>query len=202
MLLGVEAELAENLFGVLAEAGRAPGRNLVDAMHLDRTADRRGQLVARAVERNDDLVRRQLRIVDHLLRSANFAKRDVHASKYRMPVRHGLCAEYLVKDRRELRHVRDQLRRIGKARIGQQVGAADCIRYGRKLVGRDDEDEPGAVGGTIDVHRGIGGMLCGHAAEETWRRARAAWIETLADHTPSASSDVVTYEPLPVRSRR
>src|SRR6266567_6870092 len=30
----------------------------------------------------------------------------------------------------------------------------------------------------------------------------AAWIATLADQTPSASSDVVTYEPLPVRSRR
>ena len=30
----------------------------------------------------------------------------------------------------------------------------------------------------------------------------AAWIETLADQTPSASSDVVTYDPLPVRSRR
>src|SRR6202041_955329 len=30
----------------------------------------------------------------------------------------------------------------------------------------------------------------------------AAWIETLADQTPSARSDVVTYEPLPVRSRR
>src|ERR1700761_3741548 len=30
----------------------------------------------------------------------------------------------------------------------------------------------------------------------------AAWIETLADQTPSASNDVVTYDPLPVRSRR
>src|ERR1700758_5624540 len=31
---------------------------------------------------------------------------------------------------------------------------------------------------------------------------RAAWIETLADQTPSASNEVVTYDPLPVRSRR
>ena len=30
----------------------------------------------------------------------------------------------------------------------------------------------------------------------------AAWIETLADQMPSASSEVVTYDPLPVRSRR
>src|ERR1700691_5282490 len=30
----------------------------------------------------------------------------------------------------------------------------------------------------------------------------AAWIETLADQTPSASREVVTYDPLPVRSRR
>ena len=32
---GVEAELPENLLIVLAEAGRAPGRNLGDAMHLE-----------------------------------------------------------------------------------------------------------------------------------------------------------------------
>src|SRR5207302_4300989 len=30
----------------------------------------------------------------------------------------------------------------------------------------------------------------------------AAWIDTLADQTPSASNEVVTYDPLPVRSRR
>ena len=30
----------------------------------------------------------------------------------------------------------------------------------------------------------------------------AAWIKTLADHTPSASSEVVTCAPSPVRSRR
>src|SRR5579863_886033 len=30
----------------------------------------------------------------------------------------------------------------------------------------------------------------------------AAWIETLADHTPSARSEVVTCAPSPVRSRR
>jgi len=30
----------------------------------------------------------------------------------------------------------------------------------------------------------------------------AAWIDTLADQTPSARSEVVTYDPLPVRSRR
>src|SRR5262249_4860246 len=30
----------------------------------------------------------------------------------------------------------------------------------------------------------------------------APWIETLADQTPSARSEVVTYDPLPERSRR
>ena len=139
--------------------GARLGRNLRDTMHLDRTADRRGQLATRTFERNDDPVRRQLRIVDHLLRSADLAKGDVHAGKNRMPMRHGLSAEHLVKDGRELRHVRDELRRLGEARIGQQVRAADCIRDGRKLVRRDDENEPGSVGSTIDVHRGIGRML-------------------------------------------
>ena len=42
--LGIEAKLAEDFLGMLADAGRTPGGNFRDAMHLDRTADRRGQL--------------------------------------------------------------------------------------------------------------------------------------------------------------
>src|ERR1700754_1892191 len=96
---GVEAEFAQDLLGMLAEVGRAPGRSLGDAMHRNRAADGRGQPAAGTFQRNDDAVRRQLRIVDHLLRSADFAKGDVHAGENRMPMRHGLGAENLVKDR-------------------------------------------------------------------------------------------------------
>src|SRR5262249_27037805 len=75
--LGVEAELAENLLGVLAEVGSAAGRSFRDAMHLDRAADRGGQLAAGPLEGNDDFVFHELRIVDHLLRSAHLSKGDV-----------------------------------------------------------------------------------------------------------------------------
>ena len=41
----------------------------------------------------------------------------------------------------------------------RRSGAADGFRHGRQLVRRDDEHEPGAVGGAIHVQRRIGGIL-------------------------------------------
>src|SRR5262249_33547206 len=55
-VLGVKSQLAEDLVRVLAEIGGAPRRHLGDAVHLNRAADRRGQLAAGAFERNDDVV--------------------------------------------------------------------------------------------------------------------------------------------------
>ena len=60
---------------------------------------------------------------------------------------------------RQLRHVREELRRIGEARVGQEVGATDRFRHGRQLVRRDDEHEPGAIGGPVYVQRRIGRIL-------------------------------------------
>src|SRR5712692_2489299 len=67
----IESELPEQLLVVLSDLRSAPCWHFRDAMHLNRAADRRGELAAGAFERNDDRVRPQLRIVDHLLRSAN-----------------------------------------------------------------------------------------------------------------------------------
>src|SRR5262245_48509957 len=86
----IETELAENLLAVLSETRSAPRRHFRDTVHLDRTADCRRQLAACAVERDDDVVRPQLRIVDHLLRPANGAKRNVDAAEHLVPVRHWL----------------------------------------------------------------------------------------------------------------
>src|SRR5882762_8104802 len=138
-----EAELLENFLVVLAEVGRAAGGLLCDVVHLNRTADRRGELAAGPFERNDDVIRPQLWIIDHLLRSTHGAEGDVDAIEDLVPMRHRLRAEDLVEDGGELRHVGHQLRRIGKARVGQEIRAADRFRHGRQLVRRDDEHEPG-----------------------------------------------------------
>ena len=52
-----ESELRENFFIVFSKCRRALCRHFGDAMHLNGTADRRGQLAACAFERNDDVIR-------------------------------------------------------------------------------------------------------------------------------------------------
>ena len=52
---------------MLADSRRAPGRHFGDTVHLNRTADGRGQLLAGSFERNDDVIRSQLRIIDDFL---------------------------------------------------------------------------------------------------------------------------------------
>src|SRR5882757_5247870 len=110
---GTEPELPQDLVVVLADVRRPPGWRLGDAVHLDRTADGQGELAARPFEGNDDLVGPELRIVDHLLRPADGAERDVDAIEGLVPVRHRLGGKDLIEDGGEKRHVRRQLRRIG-----------------------------------------------------------------------------------------
>src|ERR1700752_3211145 len=100
-----KSELLENLLVVLAEPRSALCRRLGDAVHLDRAADRRRQLAAGALERNDDVIGPELRIVYHLLWIAHDAEGDVHAAEDFVPMRHRLCAEDLVEDGGELSHV-------------------------------------------------------------------------------------------------
>src|SRR5262249_240095 len=73
-VLRAKSQLAEDLFVVLAEIGGAPGRDLGDTVHLNRAADRGAELGAGAFERNDDVVCRQLGILDHLLRPEHGAE--------------------------------------------------------------------------------------------------------------------------------
>ncbi len=121
-------------------------------MHLKRAADCGRQLAAGTIERNDDVVRLELGIVDHLLRPTHRSEGHVNAAEHLVPVCHWLATEDLVEDCRELRHIRRQLCRIGETRIGQEIRAADCFRHRLQLVGRDDEDEPCVILGAIDVH--------------------------------------------------
>src|ERR1700682_1569827 len=100
-----EAELPENLVVVFSNLRGALGGHLGDAMHLKRAADGGRQLAAGAIERNDDVVRLQLGIVDHLSRPTHGSERHVDAIEHLVPMRHRLGAEDLVADCRELRHI-------------------------------------------------------------------------------------------------
>ena len=126
----VEPKVFENFFIVLSKRRSAPCGYFGDAMHLNRTADRRGQLAACAFERHDDVIRPQLRIVHDFLRPAHGAKRDVNAIEHLIPMRHRLRAEDFIENCRQLRHVLNQLRRIRESRIRQEIRAANCFRHG------------------------------------------------------------------------
>ena len=105
-------------------------RHFRHAVHLNGAADRRGQFAACAFERNDDVIRPQLRIVDDFLWPAHDAEGDVNAIEDFVPMRHRLRAEDFVENCGQLRHVLHQLGRIGEARIRQEIRAADCLRHG------------------------------------------------------------------------
>src|SRR5712671_6710855 len=147
-----ESELPENLLVVFSNLWGALRGHLGDAMHLKRAADCGRQLAAGTVERNDDVIRPELGIVDHVLRPSHRSERHVNAIEHLVPMCHRLGTEDLVEDRRELRHIRRQLRRIGETRIGQKIRAADGLGDGCQLVGRDDENKPGVILGAIDIH--------------------------------------------------
>src|SRR5258706_2638190 len=154
----LEAELLENLLAVLAQGWSAPRRHLRDALHLNRTADRRRQADAGALERNDDVVRLQLWIADHLLRPPHRAERDVDAAEDFVPVRHGLRAKDFVENGSQLRHVRRELGGIGEARIRQEILATHGLRHPAELVLRDDEHGTGPDRRPIHAQRRIRGI--------------------------------------------
>src|SRR5229473_176442 len=154
-----KSELPQNLVVVFSNLRGALRGHLGDAMHLKRAADGGRQLAAGTIERNDDVVRLKLGIVDHLLRPTHRSERHVDAIEHLVPMGHRFATEDLVEDRCELRHIPHQLRRIGETRIGQKVRAADGLGDGCQLVGRDNENEPGVILGAIDIHRRIRRML-------------------------------------------
>src|SRR5713101_4305017 len=153
-----ESELPENVLVVFSNLWGALRGHLGDAMHLKRAADCGRQFAAGTIERNDDVVRPELGIVDHLLRPTHRSERHVDAIEHLVPMRHRLGTEDLVEDRRELRHICRQLRRIGETRIGQKIRAANGLGDGCQLVGRDEENEPGAILGAIHIHCRIRGV--------------------------------------------
>src|SRR5882757_11562339 len=93
-LARAESKLPENFLVVLSNLWGPLRGHLGDAMHLKRAADRRRQLAAGAFERNDDVVRPELGIVDHLLRPAHRSERHVSAIEHLVPMRHRLGTEY------------------------------------------------------------------------------------------------------------
>ena len=101
----------------------------------------------------------QLRIIDDFLRPAHGAERDMNAAEDLVPVRHRLRAEDVVENGGQLRHVLNQLGRIGESRIRQEIRTANCFRHGSQLVGRDDQNEPGVIRGAIHIQRRIRGIL-------------------------------------------
>src|SRR3981189_2758951 len=86
----VESELPENLVVVFSNLWGSLRGYLGDAMHLKRAADWGRQLAAGTVERNDDVIRPELGIVDHFLWPAHCSERHVNAVEHLVPMRQRL----------------------------------------------------------------------------------------------------------------
>src|SRR6202040_4392906 len=111
-----ESELPENFLVVFSNLWGALRGHFGDAMHLKRAADCGRQLAAGTIERNDDVVRLELGIVDHLFWPTHCSERHVSAVEHLVPMCHRLGREDLVEGRPELWHIRHQLCRIGGPR--------------------------------------------------------------------------------------
>ena len=84
--VSLEPEFFENFVVMLAKLGRSPCRYFCDAMHLNRTTDCKFQVFSRAFERHYDVVRLELRILDHVLRIAYQTVGDVRLVQDFAPV--------------------------------------------------------------------------------------------------------------------
>src|SRR5260370_15621726 len=94
-----KSELPENLLVVFSNLWGALRGDFGDAMHLKRAADCGRQLAAGSIERNDDVIRLELGIVDHLLWPTHCSERHVNAVEHLVPMLHRLGAEELVAGR-------------------------------------------------------------------------------------------------------
>ena len=83
-----KSELLENLIVVFSNLWSALRGYLGDAKHLKRAADGGRQLATGAVERNDDVIRPKLGIVDHFLRPTHCSERHVDTVEHLVPMVH------------------------------------------------------------------------------------------------------------------
>src|SRR5882762_9292561 len=94
-----EAEFLQNSLVVLSEGRGAPSRHLFDAMHLYWAADGGSQLAGGTFQRHNNVIERQLRIIDDFLRTAHGAERHVDALEDLLPMRHRLGCEDIIQNR-------------------------------------------------------------------------------------------------------
>src|SRR6201987_384542 len=114
-----ESKFLQHFIVVLADSRRAPGRYFSNTVYLNGTADGRGQLLASSFERNDDVIRSQLRIINDFLRLTHGAERDLSAVEDFVPMRHRLRTKNLIEHCRQLRPVLRQLDWVRESRIRQ-----------------------------------------------------------------------------------
>src|SRR6202165_1316029 len=85
-----KSQLPENLVVVFSNLRGTLRAHLGDTMHRKRARDGGRQLAAGTIERNDDVVRLELGIVDHLLGPTHCSERHVSAVEHLVPMCHRL----------------------------------------------------------------------------------------------------------------
>ena len=103
----VEAEFFQDFVVVFADFRGPFSRDFDHAVYLNRAADCEIQIATRALDRDDDIVLPQLRVVDHFGGSTHDAIREVSLVEDFLPVRHRLCGESCVQNSREFTRIGD-----------------------------------------------------------------------------------------------
>src|SRR4029077_12585637 len=89
-LVAAETELFEDFVIVLTKFGSTARRHFCSAMHFERAAHGELQVVAGTFERDDHVVREQLRVGRYFFRASDDAVRDVSLVESVSPVVQGL----------------------------------------------------------------------------------------------------------------
>src|SRR5260370_29635577 len=125
-LVTSEAELFEDFVIVLTEFGGAAWRHFLGAMHCERAAYRELQMFAGAFERDDHVVRKQLRVGRYFMWAPDDAVGDVGLVESVTPAVQCLRSKDLIQYLGQCCRVRDTLRIVVASRIHQQFLAAIC----------------------------------------------------------------------------
>ena len=197
------AEFTQHLGGVRTNIRCGIGFALGRTVHEDRAVHCFERASLRMMHRNDRVRRAHLRILHDIVELRERRPFDIVPLENRAPFGEIARLEFRLQNRMERRRIAVTSLVAAEQFARAQLGLAKGPAQAWKLVVRIDQDEEENLAIAAEISRGqrIGRMLA-VAALGNLALHSFAWISQAFAQAPLASSEVVTREPRPVRSRR